>query len=190
MNKGIDITDKELITSILSGNDSAFKVLYHRYKRNHMLTCLRYIPNRQEAEDVLQEAYISIYNDLYQFDSNRASFKTWSSKVVINRCLKKLRKNTVPTVFQNILDFRYKFIARSSAIENLNIEYLSKVINGLPKGYRTVFNMYVVDGYTHKEIANLLNISESTSKTQLMRAKKLLRNCLNEEEYTSQESYA
>jgi len=190
MEEGNDIKDIDVISKVLGGDKHAFSTLYHRYKRTHMLTCLRYISDRQEAEDVLQEAFIAIYKDLQQYDYERANFKTWSSKVVINKCLKKLRKKTIPTIFKDILDFRYKFIARANAIGNLNLEYLTKVINGLPKGYRSVFNLYVLDGYTHKEIATLLNISESTSKTQLMRAKKLLRNCLKEADYASLESYA
>jgi len=87
------------------------------------------------------------------------------------------------------MEFGQQFSINAMAIENLNLEDLTKLITKLPKGYRTVFNLYVVDGYTHKEISNLLQISESTSKTQLMRAKKLLKTDLSKVAYAISKNY-
>jgi len=110
-----------------------------------MLTCLRYVKSKEDAEDLVQEAFVKIFNDLHQYDASKASYLSWSKRVVINTCLMHLRKKSVFNFMDNIV------------------------------GYRTVFNMFVIDGYSHSEIADKLDISESTSKTQLFKAKKQLR---------------
>ncbi len=184
-----NMADPKIIELILSGDKEAFRLLYERYKRRYMLTSLRYIKNRSDAEDVVQDAFVQIYRDLHQFDSEKGKFYTWSNRIVINTCLQKLRKKSVLNVFTDIMEFGQKFSINAMAIENLNLEDLTKLITKLPKGYRTVFNLYVVDGYTHKEISNLLQISESTSKTQLMRAKKLLKTDLSKVAYAISKNY-
>jgi RNA polymerase sigma-70 factor (ECF subfamily) len=184
-----NMADLEIIELILAGDKEAFRVLYHRYKRKYMLTSLRYIKSKSDAEDVVQDAFVQIYRDLYQFDIEKGNFSTWSNRIVINTCLQKLRKKSVLNVFTDIMEFGQQFSINAMAIEKLNLEDLTKLIQRLPKGYRTVFNLYVIDGYTHKEISNLLQISESTSKTQLMRAKKLLKTDLSKVAYVMSKNY-
>jgi len=184
------LMDKHVIEKILSGDKDLFRVLYKRYNKQLMLTCLRYIPERDLAEDVLQDAFIEVYRDLNKYDSAKGSFITWATRITINKCLKTFRKRSVFSKMDNILELKYKFTIRSQALEKLKLEDITKLINSMPKGYRVVFNMYIIDGYTHKEIANKLNIAESTSKTQLMRAKRLLKNTLKEEDYSLIKSYA
>ena len=99
-------------------------------------------------------------------------------------------EKSVFSKMEDLLEVQYKLKVRSVAVESLNLEDLTTLISSLPRGYRAVFNMYVLDGYNHKEIAEKLDISESTSKTQLMRAKRLLKRKLKEEDYTLMESYA
>jgi len=182
--------DMKVISQIVAGDKDQFKVLYHRYKRHLFLTCLRYIPERNLAEDVLQDSFIVIYKDLINFDLDKGSFISWASKITINQCLKKFRKKSVFSKMDGLLEIKYKFSVRSKAVEKLNLEDMTNLINSLPKGYRVVFNMYVIDGYNHREISEKLNISESTSKTQLMRARRLIKNTLKEEDYKLIESYA
>lgn len=184
------IGDTKVISRILAGEKNLFKDLYHKYKRQLMLTCLRYTSNRDLAEDTLQEAFIAIYKDLHQFDESKSKFITWATRITINKCLKKVRKKSVFSSMDSILELKFKFSIRASAIDQLNLEDLTSLINSLPKGYRLVFNMYVIDGYSHKEIADELNISVSTSKTQLMRAKRLLKSTLKEEDYDLIRNYA
>jgi len=184
-----NMTDSKIIQLILSGEKEAFRVLYDRYKRRYMLTSLRYVKSRSDAEDIVQDSFVQIYRDLYQFDMDKGKFYTWSNRIVINTCLQKLRKKSVLNVFTDIMEFGQQFSINAMAIENLNLEDLTKLITKLPKGYRTVFNLHVVDGYTHKEISNLLQISESTSKTQLMRAKKLLKTDLSKVAYAISKNY-
>ncbi len=183
------MTDSKIIQLILTGDKKAFRILYDKYKRRYMLTCLRYVKSKSDAEDVVQDAFVQIYRDLHQFNEEKGKFYTWSNRVVINTCLQKLRKKSVLNVFTDIMEYGQKFSINAMAIENLNLEDLTKLIQKLPKGYRTVFNLYVIDGYTHKEIAEMLQISESTSKTQLMRAKKLLKTDLSKVEFAISRNY-
>ncbi len=182
-------TDINLIKEILKGNKTAFRDLYKRYAKGHMLTCLRYVKNRAEAEDVLQESYIKIFKQLKSYDSTKSQFSTWSNRVVVNTCLMNLRKKNVLRDFDNIIDFNSKLTVDANAVDNLSLQDLTNFITQLPKGYRTVFNMYVIDGYKHPEIAEQLNIAVSTSKTQLMKARKMLQGMITSHDYSQSMNY-
>ncbi len=136
---------------------------------------MRYVKSKEDAEDLVQEAFVKIYNDLKQFNPNRSAFLTWSKRVLINTCLQHLRKRSFLTFVDNIIELGASHRMPAQALENLNLEDLTTAISTLPKGYRTVFNLHVIDGYTHAEISKLLGISEGTSKSQLLKAKKVLR---------------
>ena len=166
--------DIKLINDTLNGSQSSFEGLYRRYSKFHLLTCLRYLKHRADAEDALQESYIKIFRDLKNFDVTKGSFNAWSTRVIINTCLQQLRKNKTGIEIIDIQDIASDIVIDSDAIQQLNLKDLTKKITNLPTGYRTVFNMYVIDGYTHKEISEKLNISVGTSKSQLLRAKKQL----------------
>lgn len=185
-----DTTDNTLINLILKGDKKAFSQLYMKYSKLHLLTCLRYVKHRYDAEDLLQESYIRIFKDLKQFDSCKGNFLNWSKRLVINICLQHLRKKRIVIDFDNLKQAVDKVDLNSEILSQLNLEDLTKVISSLPKGYRTVFNMYVIDGFTHKEIAEELKISTSTSKTQLMKAKKMLQKNLSQNDFTLVGSYA
>ena len=182
-------TDTNLINGILKGSKSAFRELYNRHSKGHMLTCLRYVKNRADAEDVLQESYIKIYKDLDKYDPSMSQFNTWSNRVVINTCLMNLRKKNVFRDFDNIIDISSKLTVDADAVDNLSLQDLTNLITQLPKGYRTVFNMYVIDGYKHHEIAEHLKTSVSTSKTQLMKAKQMLQGMITSNDYSQSMNY-
>jgi len=174
-------TDIEIIEDVLSGSQNAFKTLYTKHARNHFLTCLRYIKNRSIAEDLLQESYFNIFKNLKQFKPEKAKFSTWSNKVVVNTCLMHLRKKNVFSKTDDVdaVDATsYNLIRQATAFEQLSLKEITEQIQSLPKGYRTVFNLFVIDGYSHNEIAEMLKISVSTSKTQLLKAKKALQSIL------------
>ena len=170
----------DTINKILSGDKAAFRTLYDTYKRPHLLTCLRYVKDRSFAEDMLQEAFITIYRDLKQFNPKKGNFKTWSTRLVINVCLQELRKKHALKDSDDIVEAAHTIKTDSKALQNLNLQDITNLLLKLPAGYRTVFNMYVIDGYTHKEIAKELGISDSTSKTQLMKAKNLLKELIKD----------
>lgn len=149
--------------------------LYAKYRAYWYALCLRYNRNSQDAGDVLQDALIQIFSKLDQFDRNRGTFKSWSGRIVINQSLMFLRKKRPEQAGADISDYHSLELVEETPIDILSAEEITRLIQKLPDGYRVVFNLYVVEGYSHKEIAELLNISEGTSKSQLYKAKKSLK---------------
>ena len=140
------------------------------------MICLRYASNKAEAEDMLQEGLISVFKDLKKYDSKRATFSAWSNKVMVNAALQYLRKWKNLNLNQSIDGYEERFTENEDIVDTLSAKELNSFVQKLPDGYRIVFNMYVMEGYKHREIAELLSISENTSKTQLFKAKKMLSN--------------
>lgn len=162
----------DLVKRSLKGDQEAFKMLYDMHMRNLFLICLRYSRSRSDAEDLLQDAFVQIYKKLNLFNPEKGLFESWSSRVTINVCLQKLRKSSLYLVnISEVVEFDSD---TPDAISQLSMQELVAMIQSLPQGYQTIFNLYVIDGFAHKEIAQQLDISESTSKTQLMKARNLL----------------
>jgi len=179
-----EITDIDIIYQILNGSKPAFRLLYDRYSKFYMLTCLRYVKNKSDADDLLQESLIKIYKELHQYDPEKGEFIHWSKRIVINMCLMHLRKRKVLFSTDFSIDFGLGLRTKVDAIDQLNLKDLTNLILEMPKGYRTVFNMFVIDGYSHKEIAEHLGVTESTSKSQLRKARKMLQsNIANSDRY-------
>lgn len=170
----------KIIKKSLKGNTHAQRVLYDAHKVKWFMICLRYAHNKTEAEDMLQEGLISVFNNLKQYDPKKAEFSAWSNKVIVNAALQYLRKWKKLNFNQPIDDFEEKLSTGETVIETLGAKELTALVQNLPDGYRTVFNLYVMEGYKHREIAEILSISENTSKTQLLKAKKMLRTQLEE----------
>lgn len=173
-----DNMDPLKIQLCLQGNRNAQKELYELYKNNMYVLCQRYFADSEDSRDTLQEGFIKVFRDLYQFDQTKGTLGSWMKKVFVNTCLEKLRKNKVD--FQSLTMQSDSIGFEPNIISDLNVKDLTKIIQMLPSGYRTVFNLYVIEGYNHKEIGEQLNITESTSKTQLMKAKNMLRSRLEE----------
>jgi RNA polymerase sigma-70 factor (ECF subfamily) len=141
--------------------------------------CLRYASNFQEAEDLLQEGFVKIYADLYQYRPIGA-LGAWMRKVMVNICLMHLRKKKHLFSDVEIDQIAETYEANDDSFDNYRAEALVQMIQKLPEGYRAVFNLYVIEGYTHKEIGAIMSISEVTSRSQFSRAKKMLRNMLED----------
>ena len=139
------------------------------------MICLRYAPNKAEAEDMLQEGLISVFKELKQYDPKRATFSAWSNKVMVNAALQYLRKWKKLNFNQHIDDYEDQFMQQEEVSDKIGAKELNSMVQNLPDGYRIVFNLYVMEGYKHREIAEKLSISENTSKSQLMKAKNMLR---------------
>jgi RNA polymerase sigma-70 factor (ECF subfamily) len=163
-------TDKELIETCLKDNPKAQKMLYDTYSSVLFGICLRYSKNEEEAQDILQDSFIKIFTklDTYQFTG---SFEGWLKRIVTNTSIEYYRKKITMEHLEEIGFNKYLAIDSDRGLE---VEELLKMIQELPEGYRMVFNMYAIDGYTHGEIATKLNISEGTSKSQLSRARAYL----------------
>lgn len=172
----------ELINQCKRDSKSAQKVLYNQCKHYWYTICLRYLNKQEDSLDVLQNALIKIFTKIEQFDPNKGNFKSWSSKIVVNECIMFQRKfwnsKEINQFNLEVLDVN----CEPAAYSNLRMEELTQLIQSLPTGYRIVFNLYVIEGYSHSEIAEKLDISTGTSKSQLFKAKNLLKKKLEHSE--------
>jgi RNA polymerase sigma-70 factor (ECF subfamily) len=140
--------------------------------------CLKYAPNAMEAEDSLQDAFITIFQRIGQF-KGKGSFEGWLKRIAINTVLQKYRQKRLYDLPNDAVLEAQQDLALTPIDESLPLTFLLEIIQHLPERYRLVFNLYVLDGYTHKEIAELLNISDGTSKSNLARARQLLQQKIN-----------
>ena len=167
-----NIAESDLISGCIDGNRRMQEELYRRFSPRMFAVCLRYAGNTEEAEDILQEGFIKIYKKLGSFRSE-GSFEGWIRRIFVNTAIEHFRRKRylqpVTEKEENTLEGNYL-----SVLDNLAERDIMELVQQLSPGYRTVFNMYVVEGYTHKEIGDMLGISEGTSKSQLSRAKVIL----------------
>ena len=165
--------EQHIITGCQKGDRKAQNLLFEQYKGMLFGVCLRYAKQESEAEDMLQEGMILIYQNLYKYRPT-GSFAAWMKKVMVNSCLQVLRNKRFPVFTPIPLTYESKE-SEEEDFNPLSQENLLKFIQQLPDGYRMIFNLYVIEGYTHEEIGQHLGISKNTSKSQLSRAKRSLR---------------
>jgi RNA polymerase sigma factor (sigma-70 family) len=162
--------DIEIIKGCLAGKRQYQKMLYDKYAPKMLYVCLRYTTNKDEAQDVLQEGFIKIFRNLHTF-KHEGSFEGWLRRIFVNCSLEFLRNKKRALLFDDIDDMRHQPASDCDIIGNINAKDLTGMIMSLPDGYRLVFNLFVIEGYGHKEISELLGISEGTSKSQLAKAR-------------------
>ncbi|MHA7101080.1 RNA polymerase sigma-70 factor (ECF subfamily) [Roseivirga pacifica] len=174
------IEDIELIQKCIKGNLKAQRELYDRYAAKLMPMAMRYAKSQEDAEDILQDAFIKIFNSLESF-RKEAQFLTWMKRIVINTAINHNRKKLYQ---QPMLDIEKTplHVEKELVISQLHFSELMAMFQKLPVGCRTVFNLYAIEGYAHKEIAEMLEISEGTSKSQFARARTLLKQMIEEAE--------
>lgn len=164
---------QDLINACRQGNTKAQFEIYKLYYKAMYNSCLRILNNTQEAEDVMQEAFLSAFDKIDSY-KGEVSFGAWLKRIVVNKALDFLKKNKINSL---PLDEKINQISveedENSEIEN-NVEEITKAIEQLPSGYRIVLSLYLIEGYDHEEIGEILNISASTSRSQYNRAKKKL----------------
>lgn len=173
------MNEKELIEACKNNDVRAQKLLYEAFARKMMSVCLRYADNREMAEDFLQDGFIKVFSSIRSY-SYEGSFEGWMRRIFVNTALEALRKNDLLRngVELNALEPQQE--ADYSAVEKISADELMELIAQLPPGFRTVFNMFAIEGYSHREIAETLNINESTSRSQYTRAKRLLQKWIKE----------
>lgn len=162
----------KLIERCKSNNREAQYKLYSLLSGKMFAVCMRYAKNREEAEDLLQDGFVKVFNNIDKF-RNEGSFEGWVRRIIVNTAIEEYRKSSKMYPMTNVEDSHIELFWEESS-KDLELEDLLKLINSLSIGYRTVFNLYVIEGYAHKEIAKMLNITEGTSKSQLARARYLL----------------
>lgn len=175
--------EAELINGCLKRERSAQKRLYEMYSSKMYGLCYRYVKDSMEAEDILVTAFMKVFDKIEQF-KHEGSFEGWIRRIIVNEALTHLRRNR--SMYMEIdLDHADREPDYDKLSDHLEAEDLMNMIAELPTGYRIVFNMYAIDGYSHKEIAEQLGISENTSKSQLSRARTYLRKMLSEHDWMS-----
>jgi RNA polymerase sigma-70 factor (ECF subfamily) len=165
-------TEAELIAACCQGNSSAQRQLYQRYAGRLFAICCRYVKDRMEAEDVFITGFNKIFTRLGQY-RGEGSFEGWMKRIMVNEalsCLRRLKQLNLNTGLEAVgMEAEYQ-----PPPDLLETGELLQMVAGLPSGYRTVFNLYAIEGYSHEEIGAMLGISENTSKSQLSRARALL----------------
>lgn len=155
------------------GDRRAQKAIYDALSGKMFAVCLRYMGEREAAEDILQDGFVTLFSKMDSY-SGEGSFEGWARKIFVNTALMSLRKRDILKQTEDV-DAAWNVTSdEPSALEKIGYRDLMQMIADLPPGFRTVFNMYVIEGYSHKEIAEELGISETTSRSQLLRARMLL----------------
>lgn len=162
---------EELINNCKKGNRKAQEQLYRDYSRVLFGVCLKYSRNKTEAEDNLHDSFMTIFNKIDQFNF-KGSFEGWIKRITVNTVLQKYRKETSLSLVPDNIE---EEVEVDSSYEDISLPTLLKYIQDLPNKYRLTFNMYVLDGYSHSEISELLGTSTGTSKSNLARARMILK---------------
>ncbi|MEM6261191.1 MAG: sigma-70 family RNA polymerase sigma factor [Bacteroidota bacterium] len=162
-----------LIERCIQQDTAAHQRLYELFAPKMMAVCYRYARNQAEAEDMLQEGFIKVFQNLKRY-TFKGSLEGWIRRIMVNTAIDLLRKHKY---FQKETDIEEADVEEFAefSIDRLEMEYLLKIIQELPTGYRVVFNLYAIEGYSHKEIGQQLKISESTSRSQYTRARSMLK---------------
>lgn len=168
------MNEAELIEGCISGNPRAQKQLYDKFSGKMMGVCLRYCANSDEAEDVLQEGFVKVFTKIAEFKSD-GSFEGWIRRIMVNTALDMIRKNKKHAFNASIDEVNNHLTDGETALNQLAAEDLLNLLSKLPTGYRVVFNMFAIEGFSHKEIAEHLGVTESTSKSQYSRARAFLK---------------
>ena len=165
--------DHALIVALMAGDNKSAEVFYNRYAGKMLVVCMRYADSRMEAEDILQESFIKIFSKMNTFRGD-GSLEGWIKRIVINTAIKQYhKKNYLQPITDDIQNESYETDPEENKMD-FSLEELLEMIQNLSPRYRIVFSMYAIDGHSHKEIAEMLKISEGTSKSQLSRARFVL----------------
>jgi RNA polymerase sigma factor (sigma-70 family) len=163
-----------LANKCIDGDQRAQRKLFELYAPKMMGVCLRYMKDHAQAEDVLQDGFVKVFTKLDKF-SGDGSLEGWVRRIMVNTALDHLRKSNKFQANVSMDDVGYKVESDADVLASLIEEDLLKLIQEMPTGYKTVFNMFAIEGYSHKEIGERLGVSENTSKSQYSRAKAYLR---------------
>lgn len=166
-------SESDLIQGCIEGNPQMQRLLYDRFSSMMYAVCLRYSDNTEDANDVMQEGFIKVYKSLPKFRAE-GSFEGWVRRIFINTSIEHYRKKVK---LYNVSEVQENTIEDSelNALDSLATKDILNIINELSPGYKQVFNLHVIEGYSHKEIAEMTGITEGTSKSQLARAKSVLK---------------
>lgn len=167
------MTEQSILAGCLNNDPSAQRELYNHYSPKMLSVCYRFANSREDAEDMLQEGFIKVFTQMHTFQ-NKGAFEGWIRRIIVHTCINFLKKNKK---FSNSIDLEqadYLEVKEETMPSVMQARQIIECIRLLPLGYRTVLNLYAMEGYSHKEIADMLDIEESTSRSQYTRAKSML----------------
>ena len=171
------MTEEAILKGCLQNDPTAQRELYSRYSPKMLSVCYRFAHNREDAEDMLQEGFIKIFSQMHTF-GNRGAFEGWIRRIVVHTCINVLKKNKRFNESVDIIHATAVQVREESVPSIVQAKQIVECIRMLPVGYRTVLNLYAIEGYSHREIGTMLDIEESTSRSQYTRAKAMLEDIL------------
>ncbi|MEO6288908.1 MAG: sigma-70 family RNA polymerase sigma factor [Ginsengibacter sp.] len=171
------MTEEAILQGCLRNESVAQKELYNRYSPKMLAVCYRFGHNREDAEDMLQEGFIKVFSQIHTF-RNQGAFEGWVRRIIVHTCINNLKKNKKFNESVDLIHATTLQIREESVPSIVQAKQVVECIRLLPLGYRTVLNLYAIEGYSHKEISVMLEIEESTSRSQYTRAKQMLEEIL------------
>ena len=168
------ISEQDLVKGCQKGKAKYQRLLYKLYAPKMLGVCMRYFRTRDEAQDALQDGFVKVFTKIKDFRGS-GSLEGWIRRIMVNTSLNLHRDNLKRMYHLDVDDEHVQIADHSFDYDHFNVEDIMRLVQQLPDGYRIVFNMYDIDGYSHKEIAEALNISVNTSKSQLLKARRHLR---------------
>jgi RNA polymerase sigma factor (sigma-70 family) len=171
------MTEEAILQGCLKNEAAAQRELYNRYSPKMLAVCYRFAHNREDAEDMLQEGFIKVFSQMHTFQ-NKGAFEGWIRRIIVHTCINNLKKNKRFNESLDIVHAHGVQVREESVPSIVQAKQIVECIRILPIGYRTVLNLYAIEGYSHKEIADMLDIEESTSRSQYTRAKQMLEDIL------------
>jgi RNA polymerase sigma-70 factor (ECF subfamily) len=174
------MTDDELVRRCVKGDPIAQKALYQQFARKMMSICMRYANDRDQAKDMLQDGFVKVFQKIEHY-RGEGPLGGWIARTMVNTALDHIRRNKPYDHSVDLTEAEHLHQEDATVLASMSTEELMGLIQALPPGYRTVFNLFAIEGYPHKEIAEMLGISENTSKSQFMKARAYLRKLLPKE---------
>ncbi len=171
------MTEEFIIAGCLQNNPSAQRELYNRFSPKMLSVCYRYAQSREDAEDMLQEAFIKVFTQIHTFQ-NKGAFEGWVRRIIVHTCINFLKKHKKFNDNVDLAHAGYLQIKEETIPSIMQAKQVTECIRMLPLGYKTVLNLYAIEGYSHREISDMLDIEESTSRSQYTRAKAMLESIL------------
>jgi len=171
------MTEEAILHGCLKNEAAAQRELYNRYSPKMLAVCYRFAHNREDAEDMLQEGFIKVFSQMHTFQS-KGAFEGWIRRIIVHTCINNLKKNKRFNESLDIVHAHGVQVREESVPSIVQAKQVVECIRLLPIGYRTVLNLYAIEGYSHKEISDMLDIEESTSRSQYTRAKQMLEDIL------------
>lgn len=171
------MTEEAILSGCLQNDPAAQRELYTKYSPKMLSVCYRFAHNREDAEDMLQDGFIKVFSQIHTFQ-NKGAFEGWIRRIIVHTCINHLKKNKKFNESVDIIHATGVQIREDSVPSIVQAKQVVECIRLLPLGYRTVLNLYAIEGYSHKEISEMLDVEESTSRSQYTRAKQMLEDIL------------